>query len=286
MSKRTLKKIICALAVSAPLVLGACSHAPTYYGHQNGVEPMMSFPVTSNRTPYSSCLKALSQLEGYNHLPTFAVGEVADKTGAFAKEGLSRELTQGTTEMVISSLYRTGKVNLQERWDIRVPLAEMKLASQGMLVGRRPNDYKIRASDFVVVGALTELNYNIVSGGLGLAVSGIGANTRAVIINVALDLRVVNPATLEVPYVSSLQKQIYGVEVAANVFRFFGTELVEFEAGVIKNEPLQLGVRSVVEMAVYQIMTDFLKLPEAEECRLMEANFNHDLLKKTEGDLT
>jgi curli production assembly/transport component CsgG/holdfast attachment protein HfaB len=136
----------------------------------------------------------------------------------------------------------------------------------------------IRGSDFVVVGALTELNYNIMSGGGRVAVSGIGAGGRSVVINVGLDLRVVNSRTFDVAYVTSLQKQIYGFEVDANVFRFFGTQLVEFDAGMIRNEPLQLGVRSVVEMGIYQIMTDFLGLPSEPECRLIRADFNSDFL--------
>jgi hypothetical protein len=44
--------------------------------------------------------------------------------------------------------------------------------------------------------------------------------------------------------------------------------LVEFNAGHIQNEPLQLGVRSVVEMAVYQIMTDYLGLPVSTGCSI------------------
>lgn len=284
-SKKT-KRIFLPMMLATTIFCTGCVHtAPITYGNSSGVEPLITFPVTRNLTPYSSCLQTLSEMQGYKALPTISVGEVSDKTGTFEKDGLSRELTQGTTEMVISALYKTGKVKLQERWDIRVPLAEMKLASQKMLAGRNASDYKVRASDFVIVGALTELNYNIVSGGLGLSVSGIGANTRAVIINVALDLRVVNPLNLDVAYVTSLQKQIYGVEVSANVFRFFGTELVEFEAGAKRNEPLQLGVRSVVEMAVYQIMTDFLKLPQVEECQLEEENFNRNLVNNTKGDL-
>lgn len=284
-TKRT-KHIFLSLTAAVVLSCAGCANTthPVTYANASGVEPLFSFPVTRNLTPYSSCLETLSKMTGYKTLPNISVGEVSDKTGTFEKDGLSRELTQGTTEMVISALYKTGKVRLQERWDIRVPLAEMKLASQNMLDGRKASDYKVRASDFVIVGALTELNYNIVSGGLGLNISGIGANTRAVIINVALDLRVINPRTLDVAYVTSLQKQIYGVEVSANVFRFFGTELVEFEAGRKKNEPLQLGVRSVVEMGVYQIMTDFLKLPVVDECQLQEANFNHNLVTTPQGE--
>jgi curli production assembly/transport component CsgG/holdfast attachment protein HfaB len=285
MPRKIFKKYLLMIGTLLPLTLTGCAQtAPMMGGTETGVEPLFSFPVTGNRTPYSSCLDSLAHLKGYDRLPTISVGEVSDKTGTFEKDGLSRELTQGTTEMLISALYKTHKVNLQERWDIRVPLAEMKLASQNMLQGRNYGDYKIKASDFVVVGALTELNYNIVSGGIGLNVSGIGANTRAVVINVALDVRVIDPRTLAVPYVTSLQKQIYGVEVDANVFRFFGTELVEFEAGNVKNEPLQLGVRSVVEMAAYQIMTEFLKLPQVPECHLKEENFNKNLVTP-KGDI-
>jgi len=280
MFRKTVKKAFISSMAIALMTMTACANnSPRMFGSENGVEPLFSFPVTDNRTPYSSCLASLAHLQGYSKLPTISVGEVADKTGTFEREGLSRELTQGATEMVMSALFKTGKARLQERWDVRVPMAEMKLASQNMLVGRNYSDYKINASDFVIVGAITELNYNIISGGVGLGISGIGASTRAVVINVALDLRVINPLTFEVPYITSLQKQIYGVEVDANVFRFFGTELVEFEAGGIRNEPLQLGVRSVVEMAVYQIMTDFLKLPDVDDCHLKEANFNHNILK-------
>jgi curli production assembly/transport component CsgG/holdfast attachment protein HfaB len=67
------------------------------------------------------------------------------------------------------------------------------------------------------------------------------------------------------------------------VFRFFGSQLVEFEAGRIKNEPLQLGVRSVVEMAVYQFMTEYLGLPGKPECVLERTDFMNDYLDKRKG---
>lgn len=240
-----------------------------------GVRPMFTYAVTNNDTPYSKCLASLNG-SGGNNLPVFAVGEVSDKTGQFQNSGnqYSTVLTQGVAEMVMSALNKTGKARLVERYDLRIPLAEMKMVEQN-LVDRSgaPQRGGVRRSDFVVVGALTELNYNIVSQGARLAVAGIGGGARSVVINVALDMRVVNSRTFDVNYVTSLQKQIYGFEVEANVFRFFGTQLVEFDAGRIQNEPLQLGVRSVVEMAVYQIMTDFLRLPSTPECELVQAGF-------------
>ena len=242
-----------------------------------GVEPLYSFPVTSNETPYSQCLSSLKNI-GVDNLPIFSVGEVADKTGQVNYDENGHALTQGVSEMVVSALFKTGKARLVERLDLRIPLAEMKLAEQGRLSRPAESYVRLPASDFIIAGALTELNYNITSGGARLFIKGAGAGARAVVINVALDLRVINARDFTVPYVASLQKQIYGYEVEAGVFRFFGNTLVEFDAGAIRNEPIQLGVRSVVEMAVYQLMTDFLGLPGAPGCGLVEPDWMSDKL--------
>jgi curli production assembly/transport component CsgG/holdfast attachment protein HfaB len=237
--------------------------------------------VTNNDTPYSTCLANLAHIKAVN-LPTFSVGEVADKTGQYNNDanGNGHALTQGVSEMVISALAKTKKAYQVERLDLRIPLAELKLSEQGKL-SRDLNGYgKLPASDFILVGALTELNYNIVSGGTQLFVKGIGGGSRMVVINVALDLRVVDSKTFKIRYVSSLQKQIYGYEVEANVFRFFGNTLIEFDSGLIRNDPLQLGVRSVVEMAVYQIMTEFIGLPEEQSCGLVETDDMQEYLQQ------
>lgn len=259
--------------IALTFALGACG---TGVYPSSGVKPNFSFPVTTNETPYSSCLTGFAGIKGSN-LPTFAVGEVADKTGQLSTQsgsGYSTVLSQGVSEMMMSALYKTQKVRMVERFDLRVPLAEMRMTEQGLVAreGGASQRGAIRGSDFVIVGALTELNYNIVSEGARLSIGGIGGGARTVVINVALDLRVINARSFEVSYVSTLQKQIYGYEVEANVFRFFGNQLVEFDAGRIQNEPLQLGVRSVVEMGVYQIMTEFLGLPGSQDCALVQVN--------------
>ena len=262
---RTRRLILSLLPVAA--LAGCAGMAP---GDSTGVKPLVVYPVTSNDTPYSQCLRRLQSVPAGN-LPVFAVGEIADKTGQIAYyDKAGNNLTQGAAEMVMSALYKTGKASLVERYDLRLPLAEVKLAEQHRLNRGIESFGKLPASDFIVVGALTELNYNIVTGGVGLRVAGVGGGTRMAVVNVAMDLRVVNARNFSVAYVSSLQKQIYGYEVQADVFRFFDTTYLELEAGQVRNEPLQLGVRSVAEMAVYQIMTDFLRLPRDPRCALVE----------------
>lgn len=262
---------VCLTLMSTTLFSGCGLLAPS---DDSGVQPMVVYPVTDNETPYSHCLRNLRNVPA-NNLPVFAVGEIADKTGqnSYGEESrVNKNLTQGTAEMVMSALYKTGKAQLVERYDLRVPLAEVKLAEQNRLSRPASSFGRLPSSDFVIVGAITELNYNIVSGGVGLRIAGIGGSARVAVVNVALDLRVISTKNFAVAYVSTLQKQIYGYEVEADVFRFFDQTYVELQSGQVRNEPLQLGVRSVAEMAVYQIMTDFLRLPRDTSCALVESD--------------
>jgi len=254
-------------AGAAALLLAGCSTLPKA-DTEAGVAPMWRFPVTSNDTPYSRCLKALSSAPG-SSLPAIAIGEVSDKTGQFnatTEHGFA--LSQGVTEMVMSAFYKTHKVHLLERYDLRVANQDL-IFRKSRLVSEPLKEGAVRGADFVVTGALTELNYNIMSAGVGLWIDGVGGGGKTAVVNVALDLRMIDARTLEVVFVSTLQKQIVGHEVEANIFRFFGNTLVELDAGKIRNEPLQLGVRSVAEMAVHQIMTEHLGLPASEQCELV-----------------
>ena len=254
-------------ALCTAAMLAGCATLPAREAPA-GVRTESRFPVTSNDTPYSRCLMSLSGNAG-NNLPVIAVGEVVDKTGQISLQDHGYALSQGATEMVISAFYKTRKVRLVERADLRVANQELTFRKHS-LVGDALKPGALKGADFIVVGALTELNYNILSQGAGLWVKGIGAGGKSAVVNVALDPRLIDARTLEVRYVSTLQKQIVGREVEANIFRFLGGTLVELDAGKIRNEPLQLGVRSVAEMAVHQIMTDYLGLPSSSECRLGE----------------
>lgn len=268
------------IAIAASLSLAACTTTDPLRDGGAGEKPVFTYAVTSNDTPYSQCLRSWGTITSSKGLPRFAVGEIADKTGQMNFDDSGTALSQGASEMVMSALYKTGKVALVERLDLRIPLAEVKLAEQDRLDRSIDGYGALPASDFIVVGAITELNYNILTGGAGLYVQGIGGGKRMVLINVALDLRVIDSKNFAVRYVTSLQKQVYGVEVQANIFRFFGDTLLELEAGKVQNEPLQLALRSISEMSVYQIMTEFLGLPATEDCGLVTSDHMASYLKQ------
>lgn len=78
-----MNRIVIGLGLS--LALAGCQTAAVVAeGKAPAVQPTYSFPVTTNTTPYTRCLQTLASYPG-SHLPSFAVGEVADKTGQAAK---------------------------------------------------------------------------------------------------------------------------------------------------------------------------------------------------------
>ncbi|ELB2907706.1 hypothetical protein QNE33_003203, partial [Vibrio alginolyticus] len=260
------------------LLATGCSNGLKY--ESDIVEPYFSSPVLTNETPYSKCLSSLSNIKA-DKLPVFTVGQVVDKTGqlSYSTFNDSTALSQGVSEMIISALYKTKRVVLTERLDIRVPIAEQQLYENGAFKGETKKLSAIPAN-FVVLGALTELNYNILSDGARLYIGLIGGGVRRAVINVGIDLRLVDVRTLQTIYVSSLQKQVIGFEVETGVYRFFDNQLVEFDAGSVKNEPLQLGVRSVIEIAVYNMLVEGLKFPltdESDNCKVINQSFKEIL---------
>jgi curli biogenesis system outer membrane secretion channel CsgG len=98
------------------------------------------------------------------------------------------------------------------------------------------------------------VNYTVSSGGAEVRVAGIGGGLRQFVMSIGADLRLVDTRTLEVVRTVSSQKQIVGWEVNADVFRFFGDKLVDVNAGRKSQEPLHLGVRTVLERQVLELV--------------------------------
>ncbi|MEO6215745.1 MAG: CsgG/HfaB family protein, partial [Sphingomonas sp.] len=118
----------------------------------------------------------------------------------------------------------------------------------------------IAASDYYIVGGITELNYDIRSGGIDAGVSQLGPKARTYTQSVAIDLRIVDTRSLLVVKTISLTKQFTGYEVGFNIFRFFGSDLFDINAGVKGQEPLQLGIRTALEEATLRLVAGVAKV--------------------------
>lgn len=253
-----------------------CSGLPSRTQLETGggnVPVLVSASVTENRTPVDDALvcygDALLQARRGVAPLSVAVGDVRDFTGRLSdQEGAT--ITQGAALMVYSSLASIGSaIRIHERLDPRV--AELELGymdrqrlGDGQMHRASPTSPpapwvpymggSILQSDYYIVGGVTELNNSLATGGVEAVIGGIGGRARYAVINVAVDLRIVNTRNLLVEHAVSMQKQIIGQEIGIDVFRFFETRLFDVKGGQQLTEPVQLAVRSVLQLATLDLL--------------------------------
>lgn len=226
-----------------------------------------------NSTPLEPAFPCVASKikERGEHRLTIAVGDIKDYTGKYSQmEGST--ITQGGALMVYSALGKLGNaIEIAERFDTRIAELELAYMDRRQLGDGRTHSIpdgnggsqvpwlpyfggSILKSDYYIVGGITELNYNIQSGGFEAAINNIGAKKRTYTMSIGADLRIVDTKTLRVMKTVSLQKQITGEEVGTGIFRFFGDELFDISLGAKNQEPLQLGVRTVLEQATLELV--------------------------------
>jgi curli production assembly/transport component CsgG/holdfast attachment protein HfaB len=83
------------------------------------------------------------------------------------------------------------------------------------------------------------------------------------VMNVAVDLRLVDSISQEVVAIAAYQKQIVGREIRAGVFDIFGGVAVDLSGGQSALEPLQLGVRALIERGVYDVAAELYGLTDS-----------------------
>jgi len=273
-----------AMVTACVIALGGCV-SPVAGPAGRYAEPIGNAPVIANPTPYSRALVCMGEYARANHRlsPRIAVGRISDYTGKEEADGSGRKLTQGASLMAMSALAKSG-ANLVERYDTSVSELELKYANNKLITdgapagANAPTDYRkimagqVAGSDFFLVGGITELNFNIRSSGLD-ASGGNTASTKSAqatgqlyVMNVGLDLRLVDTRTLQVVDVQSYQKQIIGRQVGIGLFDVLGGNVFNVSAGEGGLEPIQLGVRSVIERAVLEMMANLYGAPGPDIC--------------------
>jgi curli production assembly/transport component CsgG/holdfast attachment protein HfaB len=278
-------KRLAGLLGASGIVLSACA-SPV--AGPSGVysQPTGDAPVVANPTPYSAALVCEAEFARAHNVnaPRIAVGRIADYTGKLESDGSGRKITQGASLMAMSAFAKAG-VPLVERYDTSVSELELKYANSKLISdkpitgGHAPADYRqimagqVPGSDFYVAGGITELNFNIRSNGITAA--GGGGNATSVVgqgsagtyvMNIGLDLRLINTRTLEVVDVISYQKQIIAHQIGIGVFSMWNGNAVSVSAGEGAMEPLQLGVRALIERAAVEMVANLYGMPGPEGC--------------------
>ncbi|HEY3798350.1 MAG TPA: holdfast anchoring protein HfaB [Caulobacteraceae bacterium] len=281
----TAGKRVVALLATAGMTLAGCA-APVAKPDGLYSQPTGNAPVVSNPTPYTDALVCEAQYaraHGVN-APRIAIGRIADYTGKLEADGSGRKVTQGASLMAMTAFAKAG-VPLVERYDTSVSEMELKYANAKLISdkpvaeGASPADFRrimagqVPGSDFYVAGGITELNFNIRSNGINVDAGGLNttdlkgtAGATTYVMNVGLDLRLVNTRTLEVVDVISYQKQIVAHQVGVGLFKIWNNASADVGLGEGALEPLQLGVRAVIERAAVEMVANLYGMPGPQAC--------------------
>ena len=305
--KKTGKKLVATIASLAALsiALTGCMTTPSVNASGNYKNPIGKAPVTANPTAYSDALVCLGSYARSHRLasPRLAVGRISDYTGRASLDG-GREITPGASLMAMTALAKAGARQV-ERFDTSVGELELKYANNKLITDdavanpTRPADYRkimagqVAGSDFFIVGGITELNNNIRSSGID-AYAGETKDTglkgmaygRTLVMNVALDLRLVDTRTLEVVDVISYQKQIVGKEVKAGVFDVLNGNIFDISGGQGALEPMQLAVRAMIERATLEFMANLYGASGPDVCLDPQNDFLYNDTLGATGGLT
>ena len=252
-------------------MLGACSslHEPA------GTSDM------AHLTPATSATRDLHQLPPPLGRIVVAVYGFRDLTGQFKPapdSSFSTSVTQGAASILMQALRSSGWYTPVERENLQDLLTERKIV-RSLGDSAAASLPQLMPATILIEGGIIAYESNVRSGGAGARYLGIGVSTQYRVDQVSVSLRSVDIRDGQVLNNVSTTKTIYSYEVRPSVFKFVNfKDLVEFEAGMTRNEPAQLCVREAIEAAVLHLtvlgVRDgvwALKNPEDRNAPLMQA---------------
>lgn len=106
-------------------------------------------------------------------------------------------------------------------------------------------------------GGIVGYDSSLLTGGIGANFLGIGGTAQYRKDSVAIYLRAISVLTGEVLVAVTTDKTIYSAGVSGLVNKYVSfNQLLQAEAGVTTNEPVQLAVRQAIEKAVYALVVE------------------------------
>jgi curli production assembly/transport component CsgG len=251
---------------------------------------MTTLPVT-DKLPFIFCvpitfkeLETITQPEGAPII--IAVYDFGDMSGQKKPGGnyasMSSAVTQGSYQILIKALQDAGQgkwFRVVERHSLASLLQERKLIRTTRQISDGEEAESLPALLFAgayVTGGIVGYDSDVLSGGAGARVLGIGASKQYRQDIISIMLRLINVQTGEVIISTTIEKTIYSSSTNGDVFKYFDadTMLVEIEAGYSKNEPVTFAVRKAIEAGVVSLIKEGAELdlwkfgPTVEEMSL------------------
>jgi curli production assembly/transport component CsgG len=229
-------------------------------------------------------LETITQPEGDPII--IAVYDFGDMSGQKKPGGnyasMSSAVTQGSYQILIKALQDAGQgkwFRVVERHSLASLLQERKLIRTTRQISDGEEAQALPALLFAgayVTGGIVGYDSDVLSGGAGARVLGIGTSKQYRQDIISIMLRLINVQTGEVIISTTIEKTIYSSSTNGDVFKYFDadTMLVEIEAGYSKNEPVTFAVRKAIEAGVVSLIKEGAELdlwkfgPTVEEMSL------------------
>lgn len=199
--------------------------------------------------------------------PSVAIYRFTDQTGqkkqnASGSTSFSTAVTQAPDVYLIRALTRAANGKFFRVIDRQV-LDD--LTKERQLIRQTRESYngkgakKLPALTFagmIITGGIVGYDHAIDSGGAGARYLGIGSSREFSRDTVTINIRLVSVATGEVLLEVIASKTILSTAYGGDVFKFIeqGTELVEVESGVARNESVSIATQRAIETGVLEVI--------------------------------
>ncbi|MBN1602218.1 MAG: hypothetical protein JW915_11455 [Chitinispirillaceae bacterium] len=186
------------------------------------------------------------------------------KTGAFG-QSWSTTVTQGATSMLIKALEDSKWFINVEREGLSDLLNERKIISASREIqAKRDGEQPVPLLPLLYAGIILEggiISYetNLISSGLGVRYFGLGGSAKLQHDRVTVYLRAVSSQTGQIIKTVHASKNIFSKQIEGGLYRFVRfKKLLEVEAGISTNEPVQMCVLEAIEKAVLSLIIEGL----------------------------
>lgn len=174
----------------------------------------------------------------------------------------STAVTQGAESYLIKSLQEAGNrqwFTVVERANLDNLLKERQMIKQTREIYEGANAKMLpplTLAGVILEGGIVDYNSNILTGGTGFAVLGIGPYTQYTQDQVVISLRLVSVQTGEVLTSVTIEKNLLSTMDGATAMKFYdqGRKSFEFDSSQSFNEPGNYALRSAIEQGIVELV--------------------------------
>jgi curli production assembly/transport component CsgG len=180
----------------------------------------------------------------------------------------STAVTQGAESYLIKSLQEAGNrqwFTVVERVNLDNLLKERQMIKQTREIYEGANAKMLpplSLAGVILEGGIIDYNSNVLTGGTGFAVLGIGPYTQYTQDQVVISLRLVSVQTGEILTSVTIEKNLLSTQDGATAMRFYdqGRQSFEFDSSQTFNEPGNYALRSAIEQGIVELVKSGEKL--------------------------